>query len=305
MVPLRCKKIGLKFISNETVWAIGSITKTMTAMLVMMLVDEGRVALDDPIGAHVADLPKKWRKFTVAQLLSHTSGVPGDLDNPCGHAVPSNASYTLRDMFREVTCLPLRDAPGAAFHYADQNYQMLGLLIEATSGASYEEALRRRIFDPLGMASAGLLDNETVIEGRADGYARRGEGYVNAPPMDPAIEFSSGGVVATIGDLATFVAAVGARRLLSDESWDAMWSRPPGVEDTPYGFGFGLTPYAGFRRVGHNGAAVGYASAFSWFPDLGAGVVVLSNGYQEPFGRNVQDLAHDIARRAGVVPSER
>lgn len=288
--------------SGDTVWAIGSITKPMTAILVMMLVEEGAVALDDPIAAHVGDLPKRWRKLTVEQLLGQTSGVVDAFDNPCRHQAQPGSPYSLRDLFAEVSCLPLAAAPGEEFLYANQNYQMLGLLIEAKTGEPYGPVLGDRLFEPLAMASARMLDAVALIPGRANGYEWRGETYVNAEVMDPALESSSGGVLSTVGDIAKFVAAIGDERLLSAKSWEAMETRPTSVIGaTPYGLGFGLTPFEGLRRIGHNGAAVGYASAFSWFPDQAAGIVVLSNGYQEPLGRNVQDLAHEIIVRSGAL----
>jgi CubicO group peptidase (beta-lactamase class C family) len=119
--------------------------------------------------------------------------------------------------------------------------------------------------------------------------------------MDADLEFSSGGVLATSADMAKFLAAIGGA-LLKRESWNALWTKPASVkEQTPYALGFGVTPFRGLRRAGHSGAAVGFASSLSYFPDQDAGVVVLTNGYQEPFDRNIQDLANEIALRAGII----
>mgnify|MGYP000430353059 CR=1 FL=1 len=291
--------------SAETVFAIGSITKSMTAIAVMKLAESGAIALDDAIGSHVEGLPKRWRPLTIRQLMSNTSGVPGDLDNPCGHegppVSPGSRPYSREDFFAEVSCLPLLDPPGAAFHYSDFNFQMLGLLIERRTGKAYADALNEIIFAPLGMNASGALDYKSLIDMRADGYEWREDGYVNSAPMDADLEFSSGGVLSTAGDMAKFLAALGGP-LLTPGSWETLWTKPASVKrPTPYAMGFGVTPYKGVRRAGHNGAAVGFASSFSYFPEQGAGVVVLTNSYQEPLGRNVQDLANEIALRSGVI----
>lgn len=292
-------------VSSDTVFAIGSITKSMTAIVVMKLVEDGAIALDDAIGAHIAGLPKRWRKLTVRQLLSNTSGISGSLDNPCGHEGPPNSpgapAYSRSDLFAEVSCLPLLDPPGTAFHYSDFNFQMLGLLIEEKTGKPYASALDELIFAPLGMSATRMLAYASVIPARADGYEWRDGGYFNSAPMDADLEFSSGGVLSTSDDMAKFVAALGGS-LLTPESWAALWTRPASVVGgSPYGLGFGVTPFKEVRRIGHNGAAVGFSSSFSYFPDQDAGVVVLTNGYQAHFERNVQDLAHEIALRAGAI----
>ncbi len=292
-------------VSKETVFAIGSISKSMTAIAVMKLVESGSVALDDEIDAHVDGLPKRWRRLTIRQLMSNTSGVPGDLDNPCRHEGPLRSpgvrAYSRSDFFAEVSCLPLIDPPGTAFHYSDFNFQMLGLLIEGKTGKTYSAALEEAIFAPLGMTASGMLDYTSLIDLRADGYEWRGGGYVNSAPMDPVIEFSSGGVLSTTSDMAKFIAALGGP-LLKTESWNALWTKPATVkEPTPYALGFGVTPFKGLRRVGHNGSGVGFASSLSYFPDQDAGVIVLTNGYQEPFERNIQDLTNEIALRTGVI----
>jgi CubicO group peptidase (beta-lactamase class C family) len=148
------------------------------------------------------------------------------------------------------------------------------------------------------MTQSHFLDYRAVIRNRADGYEWADDAYVNAETMDPAHEAPSGGVLATTGDVSKFVLALGDARLLSAQSWSLLWTPPP--IDTPYALGFGVTPYEGRRRIGHNGAAVGFASAFSWFPEDKGGVIVLTNGYQEPFGRNVADFSFELARLSGV-----
>lgn len=279
---------------NDTIYAIGSVTKSMTAVVVMMLVEDGLFSLDDAIGDHVAGLPRKWRRLKIRELLAHTTGLSGDFDNPCGHPSPAFGPFTARDRLKEIACLPLEGEPGAQFVYADPNYLLLGMAIESVSGKAYEKVVAERLFAPLGMTQSRFLDYRAVIAGRADGYEWGDDAYVNAESMDPVHEAPSGGILSTTGDVAKFVLALGDESLLSAEAWRILWTPPP--IETPYALGFGVTPYEGRQRIGHNGAAVG----FSWFPDESGGVVVLTNGYQAPFGRNIADFSFEIARLSGV-----
>lgn len=292
--------------SIDAVYAIGSITKSMAAIIVMMLVEEGAVTLDDTIGAHVDKLPRRWRKLTLRQLLSHTSGIEDSFENPCRHRVasglPGDAPYSTRDALLEVSCQPLLGTPGEQFNYANQNYLLLGLLIEAKANTSFGEALKARLFDPLGMSSSRLVDHRQLIPGRAAGYAWDGEDYRNAEEMDGAVEHAAGAVLSTTGDIARFIAALGDTSLLSAQSWQDLWTTPASLKGrSPYALGFGVSPFGAVRRVGHNGAAVGFSSALSYFPEVDAGVIVLTNGYQQHLGRNVMDLANEIAARSGVL----
>lgn len=278
----------------DTVYGIGSITKSFTALAVMMLVEDGRVNLDAAIGQYVKATPRPWRKASVRQLLSHTSGIPDFVDNPCRHTGP--ADYRHEDVLAEAACLPLSFPSGERFAYSNTNYLLLGMMVEAVTGARLGALFDARIDSKLGMSRTRMTDAESLIPARADGYVWDKNGYIKVEAMDPVVEFASGGLVSTAGDMAKFLLALGDVALLPAPRWQEMWSRAPiRSGTTAYGLGFGLTPYEGHARVGHNGAAPGFASALSWFPDERVGVVLLSNGYQEPFQRNVMDLANQVA----------
>ena len=143
-----------------------------------------------------------------------------------------------------------------------------------------------------------MADYDGIIPNRADGYFTESRSFRNVSEMEPAIETGAGGVISTISDMALFINSLGDPRILKPESWKRLWTPPPVRSgETPYALGFGVTPYEGKKRIGHNGAAPGFASSFSWFPDQRVGVIVLSNGYEEPHGRNLMGLANAIAAR--------
>jgi|JI9StandDraft_1071089.scaffolds.fasta_scaffold01343_6 D-alanyl-D-alanine carboxypeptidase len=286
-------------VTSKTVFAIGSITKSMTAIVVMKLVEDGRITLDDLVANYVADLPDAWAGVTVQHALSNTSGIPDFIDNPC-KPPPPEYPYT-DDAIAEAACLPLDFPPGERFAYSNTNYLVLSLLIEKVVGYWIEDAFRETIFDPLGMNETQMADYDGVIPNRADGYVAAGSAqrpYRNVPEMEPEIESGAGGVISTLDDMTLFVRGLGDPRILKPESWRTLWTPPPVRSgETPYALGFGVTPYEGKKRIGHNGAAPGFASSFAWFPEKNVAVIVLANSYEERHGRNLMGLANAIAAR--------
>ena len=280
--------------TDDTVYAIGSITKSMTAIALMQLQERGRIDLDQAVSAYVEDLPEAWRSITVRQLLANTSGIPDLIDNPCNHQ--QAAAYGSGDVLAEVACLPLNFAPGARFEYSNTNFVLLSVVIEHVSKQSLSEVFASGIFSPLGMSHTRMLDYVSVIPQRADGYLWTDDGHVNVEPMDVESESGAGGVISTTGDMLKFIAALGRDELLTASSWDSLFTPYPVREGkTPYALGFGVSTFKGHRRVGHSGAAVGFASAFSYFPDDRIGIILLTNGYEEPHGRSVSEFANDLA----------
>lgn len=280
--------------TNDTVYAIGSITKSMTAITVLRLQEMGLVVLDEPVSRYVADLPDAWRNISVRHLMSNVSGIPDIIDNPC--AYEQATPYQSGDILNEVACLPLNFEPGEQFEYANSNFVLLSVMIERVTRRPLGEVFASEIFEPLGMAHTGMLDYVSVIPQRADGYLWTDDGYLNSELMDVAAESGAGGVLSTTGDMLKFISAIERRELLSAGSWERAFVPYPVREGTtPYALGFGVTPYEGHPRVGHSGSAVGFASSFSYFPDDGVGIILLSNGYEEPHGRSVSGLANDVA----------
>lgn len=280
-------------VTDSTAFLIASVTKSFTAVAVLMLVEDGRVGLDDPVGQHVPDLPAAWQPATVRQLLQHTSGINSFTEHdapPCPAPCAPDRVRTPRDVLAEVACLPLDFAAGTDMSYSNTGYVLLGLLVEAVSGQPYEAFLRERILAPLGMARTQMLEASAVVPRLARGYFWDGAGYRQAPELGGGVEFASGGLVSTVHDLARWAAALGAARLLRPETWAMAWTPATGA---PYGMGFALRELAGHRHVGHTGGGPGAATALAHFPDDGLTVIVLTNAAQPPFA--IRDLAGTLA----------
>lgn len=281
----------------DSAFLIASITKMFTATATMLLVQDGKVQLDAPVGKYVKGLPSLWRPATVRQLLGHTSGInnfTGHDAPPCGRTTKEE-NYKQQDVIAEVSCLPLDFRPGTNWSYNDTGYFVLGLLIERVSGQPYEDYLRQRILKPLGMTSTRLMGPMGVDDGRAIGYRWNGSLLVRAPLLSPVVEGPGGGLVSTVLDLAKFDAALSDDRLLPQSVLRTMW-KPLGIGTAMYGLGFGVRPINGLPQVGHTGGGPGAATSFARFVDNDLTVVVLTNTAQPP--TSIQEIVGGIAERA-------
>jgi D-alanyl-D-alanine carboxypeptidase len=284
--------------TEKTNYSLALISKTFTALATMMLVENGKISLEEPISKHLSDLPAAWRAVTIRQLLNHTSGISSFTAQekiPC--AVGKHPrEYIKGDVLKEVACLPLDFAPGERWAYGDTGYYLLGMLIEKVSGKTYQEFLSERIFAPLGMQDTRLISYTELIPNRADGYNFDKGSFQHAQRFE-FDEFPNAGVVSTVLDMAKLDAALYGEKLLKQATLQQMWTNAKlnnGKIVESYGLGFGLTPYQGRRRVGHSGGGgLGFSTAFTRFIDEKITVIVLENANQEAF--STINMANEIA----------
>lgn len=281
--------------TDKTNFPIYSITKSFTAMATMMLVEEGKISLEDPISKHLSGISAAGSSVTIRQLLSHTSGIRNYGDRP---HVPGEEVYddTLPDYEKWVANFTLASPPGERWAYIGTGYFLLGRLIEKVSGKTYERFLRERIFGPLGMNETRLLTFDELIPNRAAGYSWKGGAFRNAGRINPAVEFAEGGLVSTVLDMAKWDAALYSEKLLKHASLEQMWTNAKlnnGQIVPSYGLGFGLSPFRGRKRVGHTGGGPGFVTAYTRFIDDKVTVIVLANADQE--GIKIGEMANEIA----------
>ncbi len=286
--------------TEKTSFAIYSITKTFTGMATMMLVEEGKIALDDPISKHLAGLPAAWSNVTVRHLLTHTSGISDFCEspaNPCGQS----RDFTQAEVVKFSADLPLKFQPGERWEYGNIGYFLLGMLTEKISGKSYEQFLRERIFAPLEMRDTRLENYTELIPHRADGYTWKNGSYRNALRVSPTLTFSVAGLVSNVLDLAKYDAALYTEKLLKKSTLEQMWTKGKlnNGETFDNGLGFGLTPFQNRRRVGHSGGHTGFSTTITRLIDDKITVIVLTNsdneGYLKPESFLISDIANEIA----------
>src|SRR5262249_18680560 len=234
-------------VTEKTAFVIFSLTKTFTGVATMMLVEEGKISLADPIAKHLAGLPAAWQQVTIRHLLSHTSGLP-DYTNSFTKIKQVLKDYSHPELLQLVANNPLVFPTGERWLYLNTNFYLLGTLIEKIRGKTYEQFLRERIFTPLGMSDTRIDSHCELIPNRADGYSWSDSGFRNALRLSPTLTFSTAGLVSTVLDLAKWDAALYTERLVKKSTLEQMWTnaRLNNRDIVPdYGLAFGLSPYKG------------------------------------------------------------
>ena len=303
--PLFIKSYGFANLEHrvpvkpETIFQSGSAGKQFTAAAVMLLVEDGKVNLDDKISKYLGDVPETWSSITVRHLLTHTSGLtdyPEDFD--------FRRDYTESELLKIAMKTPLAFAPGERWEYSNLGYMTLGVLIGKVTGKFYGEFLRERIFLPAGMTSARIITESDIVANRAAGY-RVVEGEIkNQNWVSPSVNTTAdGSLYLSILDLVKWDEALTKRGLLNAASYEAIWS--PGVLNsgakTSYGFGWALKSVNGRRLIEHGGAWQGFRSFISRYVDDKLSVIVLANSSNA----NPQRIAHRVAEMVepGLKPT--
>jgi CubicO group peptidase (beta-lactamase class C family) len=276
-------------VKPETIFQSGSVGKQFTATAVMMLVEEGKLSLDDKIIKYFTDAPETWRNITIRHLLTHTSGLgdyPPDLD--------MRRDYTEDEMVQRIKSVPLAFQPGEKWSYSNLAYVMLGVLIHKVSGKFYGDFLQERVFQPLGMSTARVISEEDIVPNRAAGYRVVNGQLKNQNWVSPTLNTTADGALyLTIYDMAKWDAALYTEKLLKRSSLEQMWT-PVKLNDGktfPYGFGWALPVVNGHRLIEHGGSWQGFKSQISRYVDDKLTIVVFANQARA----NPAKLAHGVA----------
>ena len=262
-------------VKPETIFQSGSMGKQFTATAVMMLVEDGKLSLDDKITKYFPDGPAAWNNITVRHLLTHTSGMtdyPDDFD--------LRRDYTEDELFQRIKPIPLAFQPGEKWSYSNLAYVMLGVLIHKVSGKFYGDFLQERVFKPLGMTTARVISEADIVPNRAAGYRLVNGQLKNQDWVSPSLNTTADGALyLTVYDVAKWDAALYGEKLLKRSSLETMWT-PVKLNDGKthgYGFGWALGQMRGHRIVEHGGAWQGFKSQILRYVDDKLTVVVFAN----------------------------
>jgi CubicO group peptidase (beta-lactamase class C family) len=283
--------------TTETVFRIGSLSKQFVATAIMMLVQEGKLSLDDPISKYVDGTPNEWKEVTLRHLLTHSSGIPDFLNEN----IPF---HTWRFGFDErvlkaVAHRPLHFAPGEEWRYSNTNYLLLAMVIRKITGEPYGDFFGKRIFQPLGMTHTTVSPISGNAPGLSAGYEWDNNhlqpGYYEAPSIKA---YAGGGLLSTVFDMAKWDAALYTEKLLKQSSLELMWT-PVRLNDGSnwrYGFGIGTSGRFGQEHLilSHQGNITGFSSAMERIVDEQLTVVVLDNLFNSSDAAMV--LVQKIAR---------
>jgi CubicO group peptidase (beta-lactamase class C family) len=273
-----------------TVFQSGSLGKMFTAAAVMLLAEEGRLALTDSIRKHLPDAPPSWEPITLRHLLTHTSGIP---DYTPG-TIDFRRDYSEEELRRIAYRLKLEFPAGARWSYSNTAYDLLGLVVGAASGRFYGDLLEERVFAPLGMKTARVISEEEIVADRAAGYRLAGGEIKNQEWVAPALNtLASGALYFSVLDLIAWERALRSGAILKQESWREMYGpvRLNSGRTYPYGFGWNIEHVAGRRVRQHTGSWQGFKAQFRRYVDEDLTIILLANLAQARTGPIVDGIA--------------
>jgi CubicO group peptidase (beta-lactamase class C family) len=263
----------------QTVYLIASLSKQFTAAAVMLLVQDGKLGLDEKIAPLLPQvtLPKSWDRLTVRELLNQTTGLV-ELDDYVDLDKPDAA--TPQSIIDSIKGQPLAFTSGSAFKYSNTNFYLAAKIVEAVSGESFYTFMQRRLFGPLAMNSTRMNNPAVANLDRATGYLLySGKVSADFTPIAPVFLLGCGGIETNVVDLARWDAALYRNSPLTAQSKEAMWSPPAlsGQGNSDYGFGWLVEKDSGHRLIWHNGALPGVTCWMGRYVDDKLTVIVLSN----------------------------
>lgn len=302
-------------VEPSTVFNSGSMAKQFVATAVMMLVQEGKVHLDDSITKYFHDAPPAWKQVEIKNLLSHTSGL-GDYSTVeltgRGAEFDFREDITQEELRKRLYALPMTFVPGADWAYCNTNYVLLGMVIEKVTGEAWNEYLQQRIFTPLGMKHARLDSLTDLVMGRASGYVLHdGELRNEEWTAQTWNSTADGSLELSVDDMMKWDEALLRGKLLNRETLEKMWTVFPLNDGKPnsggYGFGFFVRSIHGHRLIDHEGVWQGFHNYSALYVDDGIAVVVLSNlgtpmSRPQDIGAVVAGLYKPLLRSTGILP---
>lgn len=281
----------------DTRFRLGSITKQFTAVLILQLVDEGKIKLDGTLAEYLPDYRKDTgEKVTITHLLNHTSGIPSYTGLRNFFPEISRNPYPVDEFVKKYCSGDLAFEPGSKFAYNNSGYFLLGAIIEKVTGKKYEQVLKERIFDPLGMKDSGYDHHATIMKRRAAAYERRPTGLANAPYLDMSLPYAAGSLYSTVEDLYTWDQALYGDKVLSAKSKELMFT--PHLNN--YAFGWVVNEMAlgdkpdssdKVKTIGHGGGINGFNTLIVRLVDDRHLIVLLNNTGGTRLGEMAQSIA--------------
>ncbi len=263
-------------LSPDSVFRLGSVTKQFTSLAIMMLVEQGKVGLQDPIDRYLPGYPMQGKAITVEHLLTHTSGIQSYTDIPGYMASKVQADLTVQQLIDVFKNEPMQFDPGTRYRYNNSGYVLLGAIIEKASGQTYAAYVADHIFKPLGMTHSYYGTDEPKVAKLAGGYS---EGDKPARPLSMTQPYAAGSLLSTVNDLAVWDGALYTEKLVKRASLEKIWTPYTLSDGTTNGYGYGwqTATLRGRRTMEHGGGIFGFSTYVIRMPDDRAYVAVLCN----------------------------
>lgn len=261
----------------DNVFQIGSMTKQFTAIAVLMLEQQEKLNVNDAISKYIKDYPN-GDKITIHQLLTHTSGIK---DFTKMKSISSIAQKEMKpeEMVNFFKNEPVDFAPGEKFEYNNSGYIILGYIIELVSGTSYEDFIKKNIFEKAGMTHSYYASDRKVIPKRAYGYHKKEQGFVNKTVISFSVPFSSGSLMSTADDMLKWQQALNQNLLLNSKETQKAFQKYKlnNGEEFTYGYGWHLKAINEVPDREHGGSVFGFKSMGIYIPSENIYVIGLSN----------------------------
>jgi len=270
-------------VNASTLFRWASISKPLTAVVAMQLVQAGRLDLEKDVREYVPEFPKKPFPINSRQLLCHQGGIVHYTNGP---VIKTDVEYKVEHPFEDVVVAldtfresPLVNEPGTAYAYTTRGYMLLGAVVQRAGKESYWKQVQNRIAKPLGMKSLRPDYPWTKTHERARGYRRALGVIVPSTDTDVSWKLAGGGFTSTVGDLARFAEGMLADKLVSTKTRAGMWTRQPlpKGKTSSYGLGFGVGQSHGQRMISHTGSQEATRTLMHLYPDTGLALVLMSN----------------------------
>jgi len=265
-------------ITPQSRFYMASVSKQVTAMAALLLVEDGRLRLNDPVRKFIPELPAYADGVTVAQLLNHTSGMRDYFTVGALSGLGDDHVYTeagVLDLLKRQQALNF--APGSEFLYSNSGYVLVSIIVQRVSGERLDDFARKRIFAPLGMSASRFQhDHTAAVPDKANGYRGRVGAWTVANSNLDVV--GDGGLYSSVDDMLRWLANLD-RPKVGAQALGVMRTSARLNDGSPSGYGMGLetTIFRGFEVVQHGGSLVGYQTADWWIPKQRLGVVVLCN----------------------------
>jgi CubicO group peptidase (beta-lactamase class C family) len=286
----------------ETAYRIGSVAKTFTALAVLRLADQGKLAVGDPLARHLPGYPN-GAALRLHHLLSNSSGIPDYLMLPevQPHLARPHSTAEMMGYFRD---LPLLFQPGERLSYSNSNWTLLAAIVEQVTGSPFGVALQSLVLGPLGLEHT-CVDCGASRGAAAVGYTLVEDQVVPAASIHASVELGAGGLRSTIDDLLRLDRALAAPGFLEPDTWQAMTHAVSAEGELGYGYGLFLTTRFGRPLVGHSGGTFGFTAFWSRYPTEDVAIVVLANLDNGSAERLERDLGAIMLGQPYELPTER
>ena len=290
----------------EHVFEIGSITKQFTSVSILMLMEQGKLSLEDEITTYLPDYPTHGKKISIHSLLNHTSGIK---------------SYTAMQSFRELARTdmsptelidvfknePMDFDPGEEYRYNNSAYIILGHIIEVVSGKTYGDFVEQQIFQKLGMKNSHYGSMSKIIKNRASGYQPTDDGFRNADYLSLTLPYAAGSIMSCVDDMLLWEQALHKNTLISEKSKQLAFTNGALNNGDPiyYGYGFSVDEINGTPTIEHGGGIFGYETYGVYVPSEDLYIIVLTNrNGQGPSDVTIEIAAHALGKPFSVASAK-